>query len=244
MQRSGPSTENKDLFTDSTSTKLYPTSSRIYCPENYKSHSYDKTEQSDVNKTTVCSNDNENENNYSLLRIIDSNSQLCPTHHIPSFGHEYFLDTWTLARVKSLVENQIPTDDQLCLNICDDQCHVQNLIDQQINKYPALKPPNDVCIELIRLFYHVQKIFPPRCIRLYDNDYLLLAILCSNNQCAYVRTATGWAYTDDETDYGASIIVDEISEMIDASDTNIGQSSEQCLHVLKNASFLYYKLVE
>ena len=244
MQRSLSSTENKDSFIDSTPTKLHSTSSRIYCPENYKQDSYDKTEQSEVDKFSVCSSNDENENNCSLLRLIDSNNQLSPTYRMSSFGHEDFLDTWTLARVKSFIENQIPVNNRLCLNICDDQCNVQNLIDQQIKEYPALKPPNDVCIELIRLFYHVQIIFPPRCIRLYDNDYLLLAILCSNNQCAYVRTTTGWAYTDDETDYGASIIVDEISEMIDAPDTNIEQSSEQCLYLLKNASFLYYKLVE
>ncbi|CAF4047327.1 unnamed protein product, partial [Rotaria sordida] len=90
----------------------------------------------------------------------------------------------------------------------------------------------------------VEIIFPSRAIRLYDNDYLLLAILCSNNQCAYIRTAVGWAYTDDECDHGQSIVIDEVSQMIDDSNNYIEINSEQCLHVLKNASFLYYKLVE
>jgi len=220
-------------------------SSRIYRPENYKSPSHDKTEESEVYEFTAC--DNENENNISLLPITNNTGELSPETEIASFGHEYFLNTWTLGRVKSLLENEIPIDNQFCLNVCIDQCSVQNLIDEQINGCLSLipfTPPHDIRIELIKIFDNVEIIFPSRAIRLYDNDYLLLAILCSNNQCAYVRTETGWGYTDDDTDNGQSIVVDEISQMIDDFSSDIQHHSEQCRHVLKNASFLYYKLVE
>jgi hypothetical protein len=222
-----------------------PTPSRIYHPENYRSTSYDKTDDSEVFEFNV--NENENENNFSLLQITNNNDQLSSRNNLSSFGHEYFLNTWTLGRVRSLLENEIPIDNQFCLNIYNDQCNVQNLIDEQINGCVSLipnAPPNDVRIELIKLFNHVEIIFPSRAIRLYDNDYLLLAILCSNNQCAYIRTSDGWAYTDDESDNGQSIVVDEISQMIDDSNSDSQYDSEQCRHILKNASFLYYKLVE
>jgi hypothetical protein len=239
VQVSPSVTTNENPFTHTSSMESDAPPSRTYHPENYSSTSYDKTDESEVLEFTT--HDNENENTFPLLQIPDNND-------LSSFGHEYFLDTWTLGRVRSLLENEIPIDNQLCLNIYIDQCNIQNLVDEQINGCLSLipiAPPNNIRIELIKLFNHVEIIFPSRAIRLYENDYLLLAILCSNNKCAYVRTSTGWGYTDDESANGQSIVVDEISQMIDHSDSNnIQHDSEQCRHVLKNASFLYYKLVE
>ncbi len=243
IQTTSSSTSNKNSFNHTTSIESDPSSSRTYHPENYRSTSYDKIEESDVHEFAAY----EDENNFSPLQITNNNNEIPPIHELPSFGHEYFLDTWTLGRVKTLLENQISIDNQLCLNIYNDQNNVQNLIDEQINACLSRPPfvlPNDVRIELIKLFDHVEIIFPSRAIRLYNNDYLLLAILCSNSQCAYIRTSNGWAYTDDESDNGQSIIVDEISQMIDDSNSNIQYDSEQCRHVLKNACFLYYKRVE
>ncbi|CAF2315544.1 unnamed protein product [Rotaria sp. Silwood2] len=246
--------DDKDSFNQRSSIESDLTSSRIYRPENYRSTSYDKSEESQVDELTLHDNENEskindngNKNNCPLVHIANNNGPSLSTEDLPSFGQEYFLDNWTLSRVKSLLENQIPIHNKLCLNIFDDQCNVQNLINEQITGCEPHIPnelPNDVCIELIKLFDRVEIIFPSRAIRLYNNDYLLLAILCSNNQCAYIRTAAGWAYADDECDHGQSIVIDEISQMIDCISNDIEINSEQCLHVLKNASFLYYKLVE
>ena len=238
-------TPNQNPFNHTLSIESDLSTSRTYHPENYKSTSYDKTEESEVPELTTY--DNENENHFPPLQLTNNNNQIRSNHSVPSFGHEYFLNNWTLGRVKTLLENQIPIDNQLCLNIYADQYNVENLIDEQINGCLSLLPvtlPTDVRIELIKLYDHVEIIFPSRAIRLYENDYLLLAILCSNNQCAYIRTSNGWAYTDDENDNGQSIVVDEISQMIDDSNNDIQYESEQCRHVLKNASFLYYKLVE
>ena len=193
-------------------------SSRIYRPENYQSKAYDAS--------------------------VDSGTT--NTNEVPSFGDEYFLNDWTLGRLKSLLETKIPPDNQLCLNVCIDQCETQQLIDEQVNKCPSRRPPvppSDIRIELIKIYDNVEIVFPSRSIRLYNNDYLLLAILCSYSECAYIRTQSGWAYVDDESDQGNSII-DEISQMIDCINHDILFRSEQCLHVLKNDSFLYYKLVE
>ncbi|CAF0918866.1 unnamed protein product [Rotaria sordida] len=247
IQMTSSATDDKDSINQTSSIESDPTSSRIYRPENYRSTSYDKPEESQLGELTLHDNDNENKNNCPLVQTINDNDQSLSTQSLPVFGQEYFLDTWTLSRVKSLLENQIPIYNQLCLNIFDDQCNVQSLIDEQITgcePHIPTQPPNDIRIELIKLFDRVEIIFPSRAIRLYDNDYLLLAILCSNNQCAYIRTAVGWAYTDDECDHGQSIVIDEVSQMIDDSNNYIEINSEQCLHVLKNASFLYYKLVE
>lgn len=165
---------------------------------------------------------------------------------VPIFGQEYFLDDWTLGRLKRLVENQITADGQLCLNVFENKCVVQDLIDTQITEclsvLPA-SPPFDVRIELIKLYSHVKMIFPSRSITLYNSDYLLLAILCSNNNCAYIRTTNGWIYTDEEGDHGQSLPVEEISQMIDNSNFDGQFHSEQCRHLLKDAAFLYYKLV-
>jgi hypothetical protein len=247
IQISSSSTLNKNSLNPTSSIESDPSSSRTYHPENYRSTSYDKTEESQVHEFTTDNNNDENEDNVSPSHLTNNYNQMVLIHNIPSFGHEYFLDNWTLGRVKTLLETQIPLDHQLCLNIYDDQCNVQNLIEEQINgclSILPITPPTDVRIELIKLYDHVEVIFPSRAIRLYENDYLLLAILCSNNQCAYIRTSDGWAYTDDENDNGQSIVVDEISQMIDDSNNDIQYESEQCRHVLKNASFLYYKLVE
>jgi hypothetical protein len=244
VQVSPPLTSNTNPFIDTSSIES-DIPSRIYRPENYRSTLYDDNEEPEVYEFTAHDNEDQNRNNSPILQL--TNNQLSSDQNLTSFGHEYFLDTWTLGRVKSLLENEISMDNQLCLNIYSDQCNVQNLIDEQINgclSIIPLAPPNDVRIELLKLFDHVKIIFPSRAIRLYDNDYLLLAILCSNNQCAYVRSTTGWAYTDDESDNGQSFVVDEISEMIDGVNSDIKPNSEQCRHVLKNAAFLYYKLVE
>jgi hypothetical protein len=241
---SSPLTPKKNEFNHTLSIESDPPSSRAYHPENYRSTSYDNTEESEVHEFTACVNEDDDENNFPPIQITN---QIPSLDRLPSFGHEYFLNTWTLGRVKTLLENQISTDNQLCLNIYNDQNNVQSLIDEQINDCLSLlpfTPPNDVRIELIKLFDHVEIIFPSRAIRLYNNDYLLLAILCSNNQCAYIRTSNGWAYSDDESDNGESIVVDEISQMIDDSNNDIQYDSEQCCHLLKNACFLYYKLVE
>jgi len=248
LQISSPLTPNKNSFNHTSSIESDSPSSRTYHPENYRSTSYDKTEDLEIHEFTACGNEDKNENHFLPLQLTNNNNNQIPSiDDLPSFGHEYFLDNWTLARVKTLLENQISIDNQLCLNIYDDQNNVQNLIDEQINGCLSLlpfTPPNDVRIELIKLFDHVETIFPSRAIRLYNNDYLLLAILCSNNQCAYIRTLNGWAYTDDENDNGQSIVVDEISQMIDDSNSDIQYDSEQCRHLLKNACFLYYKRVE
>lgn len=234
---------NENPPSRSTSVESDRSPSRIYRPENYKSTSYDKTEEPEVHEFTAY----DDENNIPRSQITNNNGELSSAYNISSFGHEYFLNSWTFGRVKFLLENEIPIDNQFCLNICIDQCSVQNLIDEQINGCVSLiplTPPNNIRIELIKIFDNVEIIFPSRAIRLYDNDYLLLAILCSNNQCAYIRTKNGWAYTDDDSDNGESIIVDEISQMIDDLSSDIQDRSEQCRHVLKNASFLYYKLVK
>ncbi len=217
------------------------TSSRRYQPENYRSTSYDRTDEPEW---TVRNSDDENETNFST---ITTNNQPPSMQDVPLFGHQYFLNDWTLGRVKKLLENQIPIDNQLCLHVRENQNDVRNLINEQINACLSSLPslaPNDVRIEIIKLYDYVEIIFPSRAIQLYGNDYLLLAILCSNNNCAYIRTSNGWAYTDDERDHGESIVVDEISQMIDDSNDDIQYHSEQCLHVLKNASYLYYKRVE
>ena len=179
----------------------------------------------------------------------EGDDEMDPSRARPSasFGQEYFLDHWTLAKVRSLLDEGIPIENQLCLNVHHDECDVQNVVDEQINAYCSFqsvpRPPSDVCMELVRLYNHVRMIFPSRSLRLYDNDYLLLAILCSNNQCAYIRTATGWAYVDDESEQGQPVIVDEVSQMIDGFTSNSRRHSEQCSHILKSASYLYYKLV-
>lgn len=231
------STSNKNSFNHTASIESDPlSSSRTYHPENYRSASYDKAEGSNSHEFTAYENN-----------LTNINTQVSVHNQLPSFGHEYFLDDWTLGRVKTLLENQISINDQLCLNIYNDQNNVQNLIDEQINGCLSLLPfvpPDEVRIELIKLYDHVETIFPSRAIHLYNNDYLLLAILCSNNQCAYIRTTKGWAYTDEETDDGQSIIIDEISQMIDDSNNDIQYESEQCRYVLNNACFLYYKHVE
>ncbi|UJR25549.1 hypothetical protein I4U23_006894 [Adineta vaga] len=206
--------------------------SRIYRPENYRSETYDFS--------------TENEQELSHVQMTDNN-QILSFDNMPSFGHDYFLNHWTLGRVKRFLEMEIPVENQLCLNICIDQCETQQLIDEQINKYLSRRSktaPSNIRIELIKIYDNVEIAFPSRAIRLYDNDYLLLAILCSYSECAYIRTKAGWAYTDEESDRGESIIIDEISQMIDDINTDIPYKSEQCLHVLKNASFLYYKLIE
>jgi len=241
-QISSSLTSNKDSFNHTSSIESDPRSSRTYCPENYRSTSYDKIEELNVHEFTAY----DNENNFPPLQLTNNNNRISSTHDIPSFSHEYFLDNWTLGRVKNLLEKQISLDNQLCLNIYDDQYNVEILVDEQINGCLSLlpsTPPKDIRIELIKLYDHVEIIFPSRRIRLYDNNYLLLAILCSNNQCAYIRTSDGWAYTDDENDNGQSIVVDEISQMIDDSNRDIQYDSEQCRHLLKNASYLYYKLI-
>ncbi|CAF0727749.1 unnamed protein product [Rotaria sp. Silwood1] len=251
IQRTSSTTDDKDTFNQTSSLESDPTPSRIYRPENYRSTFNDKPEESQIGESTLdrnenTNNDDENKNTCPVIQIASDNDQLSCTQSLPSFGQEYFLDNWSLSRVKTLLENQIPISNQLYLSISDDQCNVQSLIDEQITGYePSTpnEPPNDVCIELIKLFNRVEIIFPSRTIRLYNNDYLLLAILCSNNQCAYIRTADGWAYIDDECDHEQSIVIDEISQMINDSNNDIQINSEQCLHVLKNASFLYYKLV-
>ena len=243
VQVSPSLTLNTNPFLNTSSIE-FDIPSRRYRPENYRSTLYDETE---VDELTTQKSEDHHENNSCILQLTNNNNQLSSDHSSTSFGEEYFLDTWTFGRVKSLLENEIAIDNQLCLNIYLDQCNVQNLIDEQINgclSLLPLTPPNDVRMELIKLFDHVKIIYPSRAIRLYDNDYLLLAILCSNNQCAYVRTITGWAYTDDENDDGKSFVVDEISEMIDGFNNDIQPNSEQCRHVLKNATFLYYKLVQ
>jgi hypothetical protein len=227
--------EQRKTQAPSPTNSLNQTSSRRYQPDNYKSTSYDRTE-----KPEWSAHNSDDENG-------TINNQQSLIHDVPLFGHEYFLNNWTLGRVKNLLDNQIPLDNQLCLNVYDDQRNVRNLIDEQINGCLSLLPslpPNDVRIELIKLYDHVEIIFPSRAIYLYENDYLLLAILCSNNSCAYIRTSNGWAYTDNESDHGESIIIDEISQMIDDTDDRIQYHSEQCRHLLKNASFLYYKRVK
>lgn len=233
LQTTLSSTSNKDSIDHSLS------SSRTYHPENYRSTSCEKTEELNVNQFTPC------ENTSSLTNTTNNRTSF--SHEYPSFGHEYFLDDWTLGRVKILLENQISLNDQLCLNIYNDRNNVQNLVDEQINGCLSLLPfipPNDIRIELIKLYDHVEMIFPSRALRLYNNDYLLLAILCSNNQCAYIRTSDGWAYSDEESENGSSILIDEISQLIDDSSSDIQHVSEQCRHLLKNACYLYYKRVE
>jgi hypothetical protein len=230
LQNTLSSTSNKNSFNHTASIESDPLAS------------YDKVEESNSHEFTAFENENENENN-----LTNTNTQVSVHDQLPSFGHEYFLDDWTLGRVKTLLENQISINDQLCLNIYNDQNNVQNLIDEQINGSLSLLPfvpPDEVRIELIKLYDHVETIFPSRAIHLYNNDYLLLAILCSNNQCAYIRTTKGWAYTDEESDDGQSIIIDEITQMIDDSNNDIQYESEQCRYVLNNACFLYYKHVE
>ncbi|CAF1944962.1 unnamed protein product [Rotaria magnacalcarata] len=239
--------EKNSLTHASSAAQSDPTLSRIYCPENYKSTSCDRNEELEVENFISNEGDNENNTTYSIFEITNNNNLPLPHASLPLFGQEYFLNNWTLHRVKSLVQDQIPIFNQLCLNVFNDKCILQNLIDEQIDGCcPRIPnpPPNDISIELIKLFDNVKIIYPSRAIRLYNNDYLLLAILCSNNQCAYVRTSTGWAYTDDDSEHGYPIVVDEISEMINGSVGDINTNSEQCLHVLKNASFLYYKLVQ
>ena len=210
---------------------------RIYRPEQYRSTVCDHQESADVLEFVAYSSDNEGDDEMDPSRARPS----------ASFGQEYFLDHWTLAKVRSLLDEGIPIENQLCLNVHHDECDVQNVVDEQINAYCSFqsvpRPPSDVCMELVRLYNHVRMIFPSRSLRLYDNDYLLLAILCSNNQCAYIRTATGWAYVDDESEQGQPVIVDEVSQMIDGFTSNSRRHSEQCSHILKSASYLYYKLV-
>ncbi|CAF3601976.1 unnamed protein product [Adineta steineri] len=243
LQKSPSLSANKNLSSQSLSNEPDISPSRTYHPENYRSTSYNTTKESEIYEFTTYDDNNENRNKSSNLQIINNNN----SNQLLSFGHEYYLNKWTFKRIKSLLENEIPIDNQFCLNICNNECNVQNLIDEQINGCLSLiphTPPIDIRIELIKIYDNVEIVFLSRAIHLHDNDYLLLAILCSNSQCAYVRTQNGWAYTDDDSDNGQFIIVDEISQMIDESSTDIHYKSEQCLHVLKDASFLYYKLVE
>lgn len=219
------------------------TSSRQYQPDNYRSQSNERHSEPEL--TDDDSGDEIAANNPPVRTAITGN-RFPSTEDVPVFGQEYFLDNWTLGRLKRLVENDLSADGQLCLNISQDRCNVQELIHQQINDcltvLPA-SPPFDVCIELIRLFGHVRVIYPSRLVSLYGNDYLLLAVLCSNNNCAYIRTSDGWAFTDEDSDHGQSMVVYEISQMIDDSNTDAQHQSEQCRHLLKDAAFLYYKLV-
>lgn len=245
------SVENKDSnMTPVSSAQSEPNLSRIYHPENYVSSSHEQTEEpiADCLVETESDEDNDNDgNDHHPVFELENNNNPTPLPSLHSFGHEYFLNDWTLRRIKSLLHEEISIYNQLCLNIFKDGTDVQSIVDEQIHgcspRMPS-EPPKDVCIELIKLFDSVKIIFPSRAIRLYKSDYLLLAILCSNNQCAYIRTSTGWAYTDDDAEHGSSFVVDEISEMIDDPTSNVHTNSEQCLHLLKNASYLYYKLVE
>ena len=215
--------------------------SRIYRAENYRSVSWE------ADRDPSTSQEDLRRRNMARSELIDNTALPSYRGQLPPFGQEYFLDHWTLVQVVSLLEIGIPFDNQFCLNSHDDQCSVQMLVDEQINASASFipeKPPKDIRIELIKVFEHVKSIFPSRAIRLHDNDYLLLAILCSNDQCAYIRTTIGWAYTDDDNERGSSLQVDEISQMIDGERSDIRQVSEQCQHLLKNAAFLYYKLVD
>lgn len=216
-------------------------SSRIYRAENYRSVSWE------ADRDPSTSQEDLTRRNTSRSESIGNTALPSSKSRIPLFGQEYFLDRWTLVQVVSLLEIGIPFDNQFCLNSHDDQCSVQMLVDEQINASASFipeKPPKDIRIELIKVFDHVKSIFPSRVIRLHDHDYLLLAILCSNDQCAYIRTTIGWAYTDDDNERGSSLHVNEISQMIDGEHSDIRQVSEQCQHLLKNAAFLYYKLVD
>ena len=219
-------------------------SSRRYRPENYRSVSWEADR--DTNADPFTSQDEAARKNMRRSQPVENATVSSSKQHIHSFGHEYFLDRWALGQVVSLLQVEIPLDNQFCLHSHNDQCNVQMLVDEQINASASLipeTPPSDIRVELIKIFDHVKSIFPSRVIRLHDHDYLLLAILCSNNQCAYIRTTRGWAYTDYDNANGSSLLVDEISQMIDRECSDTRHVSEQCQHILKNAAFLYYKLV-
>lgn len=218
-------------------------SSRRYQADNYRSQSYERRSEPEL---TDDDSEDERKGNAPPVRTITTVNRFPSTEDVPTFGQEYFLDNWTLGRLKRFIERDISFDGQLCLNISEDRCNVQALINQQINDCLTVlprSPPFDVYIELIRIFGHVQVIYPTRLITLYGNDYLLLAVLCSNNNCAYIRTSAGWAFTDEDSDHGPNVVVHEISQMIDDSQTDANLHSEQCRHLLKDAAFLYYKLV-
>jgi len=208
------------------SFKQQPQEPRTYQPNNYQSVSCSQTHRS------IISSLNSNEEN--------ANSDVL------SSERNHNLNGWTLAQLNDFMDKQISEDNRLCLNIYQDHCDVMNLIDEQINCYPSNqpeKPLDNIRIELIKLFGYVEVLFPSRTIRLHKTNYLLLAVICSNNQCAYIRTSNGWAYIDTERDNGQSIIVNEISQMIDNNNRNLLNQSEQCRHLVKDASFLYYKRI-
>lgn len=216
--------------TSSIETHLQP--SRVYHPDNYQSVSCDQT-----HKSIIATVNPDKENQTSALY-----NRTPSTPEAPSSEQVHNLDGWTLARLNDFLQKQIPQDNHFCLNIYEDDCEVMNLIDEQINGCASVLPTqslDNIQIELLKLFDHVDVILPSRTIRLYEGDYVLLAIICSNNQCAYIRTSNGWSYTDTEQ----SIIVNEISQMIDQSNKDLLKHSEQCRHLTKNASFLYYKRI-
>ena len=202
--------------------------SRMYRPEQYRSATFDSTNVS-------------SDTNPQLSRSKETSS----SENCLSFGHEYYLDNWTFPQIRSLLEKEIPPKGHFCLLIGTDDCDVQTLVEDQMNNSASFVwtiAPKDIRIELTKIFADVRSIFPSRTIRLRANDYLLLAIFCSRNECAYVRTRAGWTLIHD--DVGQSHVIPEISDMIDGFFTTSRCQSEVCRHVLSNASFLYYKLVE
>lgn len=171
-----------------------------------------------------------------------------PQKYASRFGTEFFLDDWTFQQLQDFLKEGILSQDRLFLNIISNERIVQQLVDEQINGsgtyFPRI-PPKDIRVELIRLFEDVKSVFPSRTIRLRDNDYILLAILCSNNQCAYVRTTAGWAYLDCDKEIATSeTISHQVSLLINQGSNNTSVRSEQALHLLHHAHILYYKLVE
>lgn len=208
--------------------------SKMYRPENYRSQIFDATKTSSDGQRCETT------------QSIDlSNSSSSNERH--SFGHEYFLDDWTFHRIKNLFEIEIPPKHRFCLLVGVDESDVETLVEDQMNKSDSFvlpATPKEIRIELTKIFDDVKSIFPSRTIRLHGNDFLLLSIFCSRNECAYIRTRAGWALIHDEVEKNKEHLVPEISDLIDGSSIGNRNRSEVCSHLLKNASFLFYKLVE
>ena len=231
LSRSHRSDQN---FPSKISAHVNDSINKIYRADNYRS--------TVVNENLHGTDYMKNEDSFQFINHEDF-----ARNSPPVLGDAYCLDTWTFERVKLFMTKKILPTHRISLSVINDKSNIQQLIDDQINgssSYISISGSIDISIEIIKLFDCVQSIFPSGTVRLHDKQYLLLAILCANSQCAYIRTKFGWTYVDpDGQKSPTSPVINQLSRMIDENSNNFHYQSEQCQHVLKNAAYLYYRLL-
>ncbi|CAF1592180.1 unnamed protein product, partial [Didymodactylos carnosus] len=190
----------------------------VYRPENYSSNHEGELQ---LYEWTV---QEQNDDLASTSPDMDELQYNDDTNH---YSSDYFLDDMDLFQLKCLL-NEISQDSNICLNIHENNCSVQDIIDEQINSLLPLSTDVhiDLKVEIIRLFGSIDCIYPSRTIRMNNQDYLLLAILCESKQknSAFLRTTHGWVYSDDKTEpyvvHNVTALINGQKNIIDNNDQN------------------------